>query len=774
MTLPIMLLFVGVLAPLLGSYGCAKEERVPAAAASQPVGHKKVRIHFDAGDDAMSLQGSALSHAFIGFGAWRDGKPEVALNLAPGTNELLVPTGAIDLRATLISFDGPDAYLARATSNVEVGSATDELEVRFGSYRRVDPRPIFGLIYLNDTVPADGYELAFVDPHSGAELTLPQDAGARTDARGVFALKEFLGGENVRLRVKGSNVTRDLVLPLSAKAQEGHIPLPFVNLQGKALQSPFAIDFNLLKGAKGDKGDKGDPGAGGFGSGLLVESEPAGPNCALGGTRISRWRQAPGTASATFSATSGSSDLAVSYVCTIAAAPVASIPKIYQNGIELGRFVNNGPRVYGVIDGVHVPLRPDLSPDTYVVGHSVSTVFEHQLDPKEPALLFDGPNCQGTPYILGNTWLAHLGPAGSVLRAVDVSSSAAKTSVLLLSGWQKGSCKNQEIRSQWFSVTRFGEGLAFGFGGFDAAAKFIAPNGSATEKLVGIDVPFTPSNAEYAVSGQNIVVLASEAQSFDMMTRHLFRSTNGGVTWARLGLRDPQGAPLPQGWISFLRDSGNGVMLLRQEHGWNVSENGGQSWTQRAGPSNHYQPAVDELNNIAYASNGNEVASLDLNAGAASGLTTISLPVANVGNLLAGNAALIYSSYDGGVTNWYSHSAGTSTLLPTFPAFDVMACRGVLYSAEFGPPAIVKSSTNNGATWTTLPGVESSEANGGFGVSCNATSAMVTIRSKTFRSTGASWTLVDSTPNVSKALPVRPLALPAALGGNLGRMSTLP
>jgi hypothetical protein len=697
-----------------------------------------------------------------------------------GANDVVLPVGTTSLKATLVSQRSADeVYVARSTSTLAITPETEEIIVQFGAYQKQAMRNVMGILYEANGNPADAFQLSLVDGHSGAEIGLADEGGdVRPDARGVYALRTYLGESTVRLRVRGKTLVRDLVLPIGASVGNDTAGLPFVNLTGSDLRSPFLLNASLLKG---DKGDKGDKGASGVGAGLLVQAEPAGANCSAGGSKISSWTQAAGTTSQTYNPASGSSDLVVSYVC----APPAgnNTMPLYWNGTNVGNFVSYGALTYLSTDGVLVPIYSDSEPGRFTTTQPF-TAGSGDLDKLKPAVLFASNDCTGTPYLLKNQNLAFTTPLGSSIRALDLTPAASRTAVVLQSAFQSGGCKTNGIRYLSSPIV-VGSMIGVLTDGYDSTLSVFGSNATLPNTLrAGTSVPFaTNSSLQMApLANGEFIARGNHWGSGSSMNYSFFRSSNNRQTWAPF-------TPSIEGSLSeysstyFLGSAPSGVLVLVTYSGIYTSENGGAGWKQRNTGSDTYShiASIDVATNTLYVQNTSqniyEAVSLATGVTSAPVSTGVTSPMTVYG-FVAHNGILAWLSYNGTNYQMTRHVLGGTSTFPNtpFPSFELGSCGGKVFAAEYASPGGVKVSNDMGATWSTLTGVVSDDSmSTHLRVACSGNAYTLHYGKRLYSGDGANtWTQVSHNFNASRVLSTREVQLPPGMAFPLGNLSTTP
>lgn len=772
--------------------GCQGEK--PASPSSENAqSHRTVRVVFqDSG--GLALSGDSLQHAFIGLGAWDGPTPKATQRLAVGANDVTLPVGTTSLRATLVSHRGADeVYVARSTSNVTIAPDTQEVVVQFGAYTRQTMRNVMGILYESDGSPANDFQLSLMDAHSGAEIGIEDQGSSVTpDARGVYALRTFLNDSSLRLRVRGKTFVRDLVLPIGPSVGEGFAGLPFVNLTGSDQRSPFLLSASLLKGDKGDRGDRGESGTG---AGLLVQAEPAGANCAAGGTKISTWTQAAGTSSQSYNPAAGSSNLAVSYVC--APPPGSNTTPLYANGINVGNFVSFGARTYLSTDGVYVPLFADVEPGRFQTTPP-QTNAGVSFDVSKPALVFSGTGCTGTPYMLRPSSLALNTPSGAVLRAADLSAAAPRTPIVIQSAYQEGMCETQSYNLRSFaSPTAVGPWLGLSTSGYDSTLTLVGPGiATPTPLRAGVDLPFrTDRSVRMVPVGGEFIANGNPWGPSYNMNQFFYRSSNGGKQWTQFSpnvTNLPSGASFPSnlGYAHLLARTGEGVLVAAMNTGVFTSQDNGASWLLRTTETDMWQlgtAALDEATNTLYVfhnGSGGHFIAVDVGMGATSNATSTTItavPSPSYG--LAAHGGIITAShyYGMGLELKRYDVAGNTSTTPTVPfgtSYNLVSCGGKLFMAdESGSlPGAVQVSSNMGSTWSTLPGVTAaSTMNHSLRVACAEGQFTLHYGKRLYQGDGGStWTALPYDFDSSAALATRNVALPNGLSFPLGNLSTSP
>ena len=228
-------------------------------------GLKQVTISFvSAQSDEKALNLQDVQNDYVGLGIFKGDKLVSTAKLELKENTITVPFDTLTFKAIIVSSrpSTGEVFLAKAENTESINPNTETLSVQFGAYQKAEIKKVFGLAYESNNVPASDYAISVIDPFSGSYIDLPEDAQlARSDARGVFALNYFLGGDTVRLRLKKNNIVKEVLLPVGLSPDNQHYPLPFVNLTGTDQTSPFLVDLNLLRGANGTNGSDGAAGA---------------------------------------------------------------------------------------------------------------------------------------------------------------------------------------------------------------------------------------------------------------------------------------------------------------------------------------------------------------------------------------------------------------------------------------------------------------------------------------------------------------------------------
>lgn len=249
-----------------------------------------VEIGFELSEkDKNTFELEGIKPAFIGLRVERSGEQPQVLNLKAGEEtEVEVLTGKNIFKAALVLYresDNSKLYYSKVTQEVDVGRSTQVLNFEFPQVIESAKTNVYGVAYLNDSVPASQYDLQVMEPHTGAAITLPDFAHlAKTDMRGVFAFQYFFDRPeipNVQLKFASNSKTYDVVKSFTS-TQQGFSSLGFINLEGTAATSPFLISPDLLRGEPGAKGDKGDAGSNGTnGTGFIVRAND-GPKTVIG------------------------------------------------------------------------------------------------------------------------------------------------------------------------------------------------------------------------------------------------------------------------------------------------------------------------------------------------------------------------------------------------------------------------------------------------------------------------------------------------------------
>lgn len=227
-----------------------------------------IEIGFELSEkDKRTFELEGIKPAFIGLRVERNGETPQVLSIKPGEDvEIEVLTGKNIFKAAIVLYreaDGSKLYYSKATQEVDVGKSTEVLNFEFPQLIESAKTNVYGVAYLNDSIPASQFDLQVLEPHTGASITLPDFAHlAKTDVRGVFAFQYFFDRPeipNVQLKFVSNSKTYNVVRSFTA-TQQGFSSLGFINLEGAATASPFLISPDLLRGEPGTKGDKGDVG----------------------------------------------------------------------------------------------------------------------------------------------------------------------------------------------------------------------------------------------------------------------------------------------------------------------------------------------------------------------------------------------------------------------------------------------------------------------------------------------------------------------------------
>ena len=556
-------------------------------------GLKQVTISFvSAQSDEKALNLQDVQNDYVGLGIFKGDKLVSTAKLELKENTITVPFDTLTFKAIIVSSrpSTGEVFLAKAENTESINPNTETLSVQFGAYQKAEIKKVFGLAYESNNVPASDYAISVIDPFSGSYIDLPEDAQlARSDARGVFALNYFLGGDTVRLRLKKNNIVKEVLLPVGLSPDNQHYPLPFVNLTGTDQTSPFLVDLNLLRGANGTNGSDGAAGAVGAAGAagaagasvkILTETEPNSTNCPNGGSKISTWTQAAGTTSSVYNAAAGSSNLQTSYVCS---ATVPGLVSLFQSSTEVGKLLQAGLESYLVADGRYISLVNYGNPGQLFPAEEVSG---GSFNANNPYIAFDSTDCSGAPLSSRNSGIA-LRNASQYVATSNVSTANLGTLLLAGSAKQRNGCFSLGTRQIGTAMKLFAAGGKLFLQTDDAGNQgvYSTTNGSSwVGATVGTGLTFNVSDyySQIYATNTGLIALAPALVTVPTATATAAPTPNLGsyvtsdaaVSWQTSTLTKPPS----NNTFRYTFVSSTGVLVAGTYSETYTSDNNGQSW----------------------------------------------------------------------------------------------------------------------------------------------------------------------------------------------------